>query len=142
MVSTEFDVTWSASGPLFAGGKVNIPYSEAAMKATARIAQVVADAARADYAKKRKTQTSPLSASLIFASILYPTSVSMKSATEFSAIVFAGNGVPYAVYVHEGHMNRGGKGRTEGYKFMVTGMEAGAAAAQQITEEEFSKIGG
>jgi len=141
MVTLNTTCKVTTSGPIFRGGGLLAVYSGAAQRTTLRIAQKVAEVAGEDYAMKRKTDKTSISQSLIFASILFPTHVTISGPTSFTAVVFAGNGVPYAAYVDEGHSGPHGKGKGfAGHHFMKAGMEAGVAAAQGIAQEEFGKI--
>ena len=133
--------TVTSRGPLFTQAGLSKMYSDAGKRATMRIATVVANGARNYYSSKRlkNDQNGPLSSSLIFASIMYPSKVEVTGLTSFTAIVFAGNGVPYAQYVHDGHTYSNGT-VFEGYPFMKVGIEAGEAASQEILQEEFSNL--
>jgi len=105
---------------------------DALVNTVKRVAKVSEEAAKKDYASKRKTKTPPLSQSRIISSFHYTAHrAGLLSAV---AIVFAGGPkAPHAIYVDQPR-----KGFA-GYKFMEAGMREGAERAPEIVKEEFDK---
>ena len=109
-----------------------------AKKSVNEVLKIMEDAAKADYSKKRKTQSPSIANSMIISSFSYDTN--MLGSLVVQGTLFAGGpDAPYAGFVNDGHAHRDGSS-FKGYHFMEAGGKAGAKAASRIINDNIRMI--
>ena len=103
-----------------------------------QVTKIVEDESKADYLKKKIAD--PKLPSLIINSFTYK----INKISDFKVegiIQCGGDTAPYAFFVDQGHLFRGGKRTFEGHHFMKAGFNKGLELQQTIIEKEFRKAG-